>query len=125
MTAVGLLMRLYTGWQRDNANMVRGADYLSQNLPAIGTSREPERDTYYWYYATQVMFHMGGEHWQTWNSRLHPLIVQSQVPSGPTRGQLGSQGPRARSLGPARRPALRDDAQPAVAGSLLPPPAAV
>ena len=125
MTAVGLLMRLYTGWKRDNANMAKGADYLKENLPAIGTPREPQRDTYYWYYATQVMFHMGGEHWQAWNERLHPLLVDAPDQERPARRQLGSPRPRARSLGSARRPALRDDAEPALARSLLPPPAAV
>jgi hypothetical protein len=92
MTAVGLLMRLYTGWRRDNTNLARGADYLKQNLPTIGTPRDPQRDTYYWYYGTQVMFHMGGEHWQTWNSRLHPLLVQSQLPSGPLAGSWDPKG---------------------------------
>ncbi|MEO8498811.1 MAG: prenyltransferase/squalene oxidase repeat-containing protein, partial [Planctomycetota bacterium] len=61
MTAVGLLMRFYTGWRRDNENMARGADFLLESPPAIGTAGDPKRDTYYWYYATQVMFHMGGE----------------------------------------------------------------
>jgi hypothetical protein len=100
MTAVGLLMRMYTGWRRDNANLARGADYLAENLPAIGTPRQPERDTYYWYYGTQVMFHMGGEHWQRWNSRLHPLIVQSQVPAGPLAGSWDPKGPVPDRWGP-------------------------
>jgi len=86
MTAVGLLMRLYHGWQRDNEHMLRGAEYLRENLPAIGTARNPQRDTYYWYYATQVMFHMGGEHWKAWNDRLRPLLVEAQVQTGPDAG---------------------------------------
>ncbi len=92
MTAVGLLMRLYTGWKRDNANFARGADYLRENLPAIGTPREPQRDTYYWYYGTQVMFHMGGQHWQTWNARLHPLLVGTQVKGGAMAGSWDPKG---------------------------------
>ncbi|MDX1944557.1 MAG: hypothetical protein SFU86_04050 [Pirellulaceae bacterium] len=92
MTAVGLLMRLYTGWKRDNPNLAKGADYLKENLPAIGTPREPQRDTYYWYYGTQVMFHMGGEHWQAWNSRLHPLIVNGQTKAGPLAGSWDPRG---------------------------------
>ncbi len=86
MTAVGLLMRMYTGWRRDHPAMVRGADYLRQRLPAIGTLDSPERDTYYWYYATQVMFHMRGEHWESWHERLHPLLVSSQEAKGPRAG---------------------------------------
>jgi hypothetical protein len=100
MTSVGLLMRLYAGWRRDNGNMIRGAEYLEQNLPAIGTPRQPERDTYYWYYGTQVMFHMGGAHWQRWNSRLHPLIVQSQVLAGSLAGSWDPRGPVPDRWGP-------------------------
>jgi hypothetical protein len=68
MTSLGLLMRLYLGWKRDNPNMVKGADYLKENLPALGTNASPQRDTYYWYYATQVMFHIGGDHWKQWHA---------------------------------------------------------
>src|SRR4029079_4119210 len=74
MTAVGLLMRLYTGWNRENPHMIEGAEYLLGHLPAQGTTAQPERDTYYWYYATQVMFHMRGKYWKNWNDRLHPLL---------------------------------------------------
>jgi hypothetical protein len=100
MTSVGLLMRLYTGWKRDNANMIKGADYLLENPPAIGTPREPQRDTYYWYYATLVMSHMGGERWQQWNNRLHPLIVNSQVRQGTYAGSWDPKGPVPDRWGP-------------------------
>jgi hypothetical protein len=93
MTAVGLLMRLYSGWRRDNTAIVRGADYLKENLPAIGTPRDPQRDTYYWYYATQVMFHMGGEHWEAWHGQLHPLLVDQQLQQGPFAGSWEPRGP--------------------------------
>ena len=93
MTSVGLLMRLYLGWRRDNANMVKGAEYLARNLPALGTSDRPERDTYYWYYATQVMFHMGGNHWNRWNDRMHPLLVDSQIKKGPLAGSWDPRKP--------------------------------
>lgn len=91
MTAVGLLMRFYTGWRRDNENMARGADYLLESPPAIGTARDPKRDTYYWYYATQVMFHMGGEHWQKWNEQLRPVLLDAQIQTG---DEAGSWNPR-------------------------------
>jgi hypothetical protein len=100
MTAVGLLMRLYTGWRRDNANLAAGADFLQQNLPAIGTPRDPQRDTYYWYYGTQVMFHMGGEHWRAWNSRLHPLLTGTQLRAGPLAGSWDPKGPVPDRWGP-------------------------
>jgi len=92
MTAVGLLMRLYGGWKRDNANMVRGADFLAENPPAQGTARQPERDTYYWYYGTQIMYHMGGEHWRNWHGQLHPLLLNSQVRQGAYAGSWDPKG---------------------------------
>jgi hypothetical protein len=91
MTAVGLLMRLYDGWRRDREAMTRGAEYLLANLPATGTPRDPKRDTYYWYYGTQVMFHMGSEYWEQWNGALHPLLITTQVKDGPL---MGSWDPR-------------------------------
>ena len=52
----------------------------------IGSSGNPRRDTYYWYYGTQVMFHMRGEYWTAWNERLHALIVNAQTTKGPLAG---------------------------------------
>jgi len=100
MTGVGLLMRLYLGWRRDNINMARGADYLLQNPPSVGTAAAPLRDTYYWYYATQVMFHMGGERWRKWNAMLHPLLVKSQQVEGPESGSWNPGGPVPDRWGP-------------------------
>ena len=93
MTSVGLLMRLYMGWRRDNPWMQSGADYLTNYPPELGTAAAPRRDTYYWYYATQVMFHMGGDHWKQWNSRLHPLLVDAQEQTGPLAGSWNPYGP--------------------------------
>lgn len=102
MTSVGMLMQLYLGTNRENGLMQRGADHLSQNLPtltgeylqaAVGTPGNPQRDTYYWYYATQVMFHMGGEHWQAWHEHLHPLLVDNQTQEGPLAGSWNPQKP--------------------------------
>ncbi len=86
MTAVGILMRMYSGWTRENPDMRSAADYLAQHLPAVGDVNSPQRDTYYWYYATQVMFHMGGDHWKQWNEKLNPILVDNQVKSGPQSG---------------------------------------
>ena len=93
MTAVGLLLRLYTGWRRENPHMINGARVLTQNLPEMGTSRRPRRDTYYWYYATQVMYHMGGDYWERWNRKLHPLLTGTQVNQGPLSGSWNPQTP--------------------------------
>lgn len=86
MTAEGLLMRMYVGWPQNHPPLVQGARLLQANLPALGTPGQPTRDSYYWYYATQVMFQMQGEFWTAWHRRLGPLLAESQVPSGPLAG---------------------------------------
>ncbi len=93
MTSVGLLMRLYTGWDRNREDMQAGADFLLDHLPKHGTPNKSLRDTYYWYYATQVMFHMQGEHWSTWHDTLYPLLVNHQVTSGQYAGSWNPQSP--------------------------------
>ncbi|MEM9586600.1 MAG: hypothetical protein AAGA03_04910 [Planctomycetota bacterium] len=86
MTAVGMLMRMYTGWRRDRPAMKSAAEYLLKYPPQVGTIAAPQRDTYYWYYATQVMFHMGGDYWQRWNQSLNPILLESQVKVGDQAG---------------------------------------
>ncbi len=100
MTAVGLLMRFYTGWRRDDENMLAGAQQLLKNPPEIGARRDPKRDTYYWYYATQVMFHMGGDGWKAWNGALHPLLINSQATSGSLSGSWDPRRPTPDRWGP-------------------------
>ncbi len=86
MTAVGILMRMYSGWRRDTPAMRSAADYLLEFPPQMGTSKSPQRDAYYWYYATQVMFHMGGDHWKLWNQSLNPVLLESQIDDGEYAG---------------------------------------
>jgi hypothetical protein len=88
MTAEGLLMRQYLGARRDNSAVQAGASFLQQRLP-----RAESRDVYYWYYATQVMFHMQGEHWAAWNEVLRDTLVESQEKGGPVRGSWSSELP--------------------------------
>ncbi len=92
MTSVGLLMRLYLGWRRDNPDMQRGTDWLVERLPSEGTVQNPQRDTYYWYYATQVMFHMGGDRWKTWYGSLYPMLIRTQKKNGEYVGSWEPNG---------------------------------
>lgn len=92
MTAEALLMRQYLGWNRNHPNLTGGADFLLTQLPTVGDASNPQRDSYYWYYATQVMFHMKGEHWQRWNDKLRPILVDTQVMDGPLGGSWNPGG---------------------------------
>ena len=99
MTAEGLLMRQYLGAGRSDPSLMAGANYLRQRLPRL-----EERDAYYWYYATQVMFHMQGGYWSEWNAKIRDLLVDTQEkgtglagswsPVSPTKSKWGEAGGR-------------------------------
>ncbi|MEM9410402.1 MAG: prenyltransferase/squalene oxidase repeat-containing protein, partial [Planctomycetota bacterium] len=98
MTSVGLLMRVYTGWGPKDPRFLQGAQTLLNQLPSETNSRS--RDTYYWYYATQVMKHAGGDYWERWRERLHPLLIGTQQTSGPMRGSWDPFNPVPDRWGP-------------------------
>ena len=83
MTAEGLLCRQYLGWKKTDARLVKGLDYLGSH-PIRFT--KTNMDVYYWYYATQAMHHMGGEHWKQWNSVMRESIPKEQIKTGDERG---------------------------------------
>ncbi|MFN3191815.1 MAG: prenyltransferase/squalene oxidase repeat-containing protein [Aureliella sp.] len=93
MTSVGLLMRLYTDWGVTKPEMQAGAEYLLDHLPQNGTRERSRRDTYYWYYATQVMFQVGGEPWARWRDSLYPLLLESQIIDGENEGSWDPVSP--------------------------------
>ena len=93
MTAEGLLMRMYLGAHRSDPALVAGVGYRSANRPALGSAEQSTRDAYYWYYATQVLFQMQGEHWAAWNDHLRPLLEDSQVKEGVLAGSWDARLP--------------------------------
>ena len=69
-TAVGLLCRMYLGWKKDNPALQNGVNFLAK--------RGPTDDLYYDYYATQIMHHMKGEVWISWNKRMKEVLLKAQ-----------------------------------------------
>ena len=70
-TAVGLLCRMYTGWDKTHPGIVAGVKGLSDH----GVS---DYDMYYNYYAAQVLRQYGGEEWDKFNVKLRDLLVKKQ-----------------------------------------------
>lgn len=87
MTAEGLLCREYLGWTPKDKRLIKGCTLLLANLP-----RWEDRDVYYWYYATQTMFHMEGEYWIGWNKVIRDMLVKHQETSGRERGSWDPLG---------------------------------
>lgn len=92
-TAVGLLIRMYTGWPQDDPRLARGVAYLV-------AQQRSRHDMYFNYYATQVLHHHNGPEWPKWNEEMREYLIKTQATSGHERGswffpdQHGSQGGR-------------------------------
>ena len=79
MDAVGLLCRMYLGWDETDERLAKGVELLAK--------RGPDRnDSYYSYYATQVLHHWGGQKWDEWNAVQREYLVSTQEMSGPQAG---------------------------------------
>lgn len=76
---VGLLCRMYLGWDKNHAGIVKGVEHLSK----FGVLKN---DIYYNYYAAQVLRQYGGPEWDTFNSELRDWLVAEQSTEGPTKG---------------------------------------
>ena len=84
MTAEALLCRQYLGWARDDPRLVRGVEWITspENLVNYATSR----NSYFWYYATQVTHHMEGDYWKRWNEAMRQAVPEQQVKKGREAG---------------------------------------
>ena len=88
MTAEGLLCRQYLGWPQNHPGMRAGSRFLVRNwLP-----RADQANIYYWYYATQVMHHLGGRRWETWNQSMRDTLVAMQEKQGHMAGSWSPVG---------------------------------
>ena len=88
MTAEAILCRMYLGWTRDDPRVIEAIRWLVEhNMPS-----ERDRNVYYWYYATQVMHHYGGEVWELWNRKMREILVSGQTTSGRNAGSWNPKG---------------------------------
>jgi Squalene-hopene cyclase C-terminal domain len=88
MTSVGLLASQYLGARRDDPVIVNGLEYLLTNKPDI-----KQRNTYYWYYATQVMHNCPGPQWDEWNRNMRRILIETQETKGCAAGSWDPEKP--------------------------------
>ncbi|MEO8270022.1 MAG: prenyltransferase/squalene oxidase repeat-containing protein [Aureliella sp.] len=88
MTAEGLLCRIYLGWPSTHPALLQAIqDDLLPNTPKLD---DDNYSVYYWYYATQVMHHVGNQAWDKWNRDMRRVIPAMQEKSGPEAGSWSS-----------------------------------
>jgi len=92
MTAVGTLMRLHTGTAADDPGVAAAARLLAGFPPDYGTRTQRVRDSYLWYYASQVLVHTGGVDWQRWYGSLVDTLEPRQRADGPLAGSWDALG---------------------------------
>lgn len=81
-TAIGLLCRMYLGWNQSHPALKRGVEWIGSQGPSMGNTA----NMYYNYYATQVARQYGGEVWEKWNSKMRDFLVSTQAKEGPAQG---------------------------------------
>lgn len=92
MTAEGLLCRQYLGWKPYHKALRIGAEELLNHPIEVTDDADGKRAYYYWYYATQVLHHMGGEHWAKWNAKMRVALPAMQIQSGKEAGSWSPSG---------------------------------
>lgn len=78
-TACAVLCRMYSGLPKDHPSIKIAVERFSNDGPS-------PTNTYYNYYATQVMKQVGGPEWEKWNVRMRDKLVASQEKSGHMAG---------------------------------------
>lgn len=99
MTAEGLLCRIYLGWPRTHPALL--AAIHDDLLPSVPGENDPTYSVYYWYYATQVLHHVGGGPWKQWNDAMRETLPNMQEKAGkeagswdPSKDAFGAAGGR-------------------------------
>ena len=84
MTAQASFCRILLGWRRDNPRLAAGVRLILDSPPSF--AEHGKRDVYYWFFATQTLYHYGGDEWKIWDSTMRETLVQSQEKEGPDVG---------------------------------------
>lgn len=91
MSAVGLLCSQHSGMKRIDPAMAEGMNYVTANLSGA------KNDSYFLYYATQVMHNLPGPEWDTWNRNARKHLISTQIKEDCA---AGSWAPTGHSAGP-------------------------
>lgn len=74
-SAIGLLCRVYLGLPERDEAFCRGVAILAERGPH-------PRNMYYNYYATMLMFQVGGPRWRTWMGEMSRQLLRTQERAG-------------------------------------------
>ena len=78
-TACAVLCRMYSGMPKDHPSIKAAVAKFSASGPS-------KSNTYYNYYATQVLKQVGGKEWESWNIRMRDQLLSTQTTTGHAAG---------------------------------------
>ena len=88
-TALGLLVRQYLGWLKNDPALLAGQEYLLRHPPP--ESGETLGDLDYYFFATQVMRNMEGESFDRWNHLIREHLLRTQEQAEEMAGSWAGQ----------------------------------
>jgi hypothetical protein len=91
MTAEALYCRILLGWRRSDPRLKAGVQLILETPPSF--EEHYRRDVYYWFFATQTLYHYGGNEWQTWHSTMREQLEQRQERFGAESGSWNPHRP--------------------------------
>ena len=78
--SIGLLCRLYLDWGIDQPNLLQGVERIANEIgPNLNSP-------YYVYYASQLLYNVGGKTWDKWNRQVRDSLIKAQCMDGHERG---------------------------------------
>lgn len=104
-SAVGLAVELHLGDSPNDERLAAATQQMLAHPPEIEAEPDspapadaPQCNTYYWYFGSEAMHRLGGDHWQNWSQQLFPKLIESQVADGEW---AGSWDPHSALSGPS------------------------
>jgi hypothetical protein len=91
MTAEALFCRILLGWKQNDPRLAAGIKLILDTPPSF--VERYQRDVYYWFFATQTLYHYGGNEWQTWNSMVRDELLKRQEKDGAEAGSWNPNQP--------------------------------
>jgi len=65
-----------------------------EKLRTLFGPEENQNNIYYCYYATQVLYHFGGQAWEKWNPKMRDILIARQDKGANIAHQKGSWSPK-------------------------------
>lgn len=85
-TAIGLLCRLYLDWDVTNPTLLSGAQIVAHRDRTLS-------NPYFLYYASQLLYNVGGSIWDEWNREMREKLIAAQCMDGHERGSWFPENP--------------------------------